>query len=141
MTGAMSPCAGWALPTMAGKPQSRCRDWRLSRGPPRRVRGKRGFDEIGLPVAHSDIDFALKLRVRGLKILWTPSITLRHYESKTRGRDHLDPEKWARSVAELKLLEQRWARHWRWIRASTPTGTQWIRASTRPGTLRPRRLT
>ncbi len=67
-----------------------------------------GFDEIGLPVAHSDIDFALKLRVRGLKILWTPSITLRHYESKTRGLDHLDPEKWARSVAELKLLEQRW---------------------------------
>jgi len=67
-----------------------------------------GFDEIGLPVAHSDIDFALKLRVRGLKILWTPSITLRHYESKTRGLDHLDPEKWARDVAEQKLLKQRW---------------------------------
>jgi tetratricopeptide (TPR) repeat protein/GT2 family glycosyltransferase len=67
-----------------------------------------GFDEIGLSVAHSDIDFALKLRARGLKILWTPSITLRHYESKTRGLDHLDPEKWARHLAEQKLLEQRW---------------------------------
>jgi O-antigen biosynthesis protein len=67
-----------------------------------------GFDEIGLPVGHSDIDFALKLRARGLKILWTPSITLRHYESKTRGLDHLDPEKSARNAAERKVIEQRW---------------------------------
>src|SRR5216683_4617134 len=67
-----------------------------------------GFDEIGLPVAHSDIDLALKLRLHGLKVLWTPSITLRHHESKTRGLDHIDPEKWARHVAEQKLLKQRW---------------------------------
>lgn len=67
-----------------------------------------GFDEIGLPVGHNDIDFALKLRARGLKILWTPSITLRHYESKTRGLEHLDPEKRARDAAERKVIEQRW---------------------------------
>jgi len=67
-----------------------------------------GFDEIELPVAYGDIDFALKLRARGRKILWTPSITLRHHESKTRGLDHLDAEKRARNAAERKVMEQRW---------------------------------
>jgi GT2 family glycosyltransferase/Tfp pilus assembly protein PilF len=67
-----------------------------------------GFDEVGLPVACSDTDYALKLRCSGLKILWTPGITLYHHESKTRGLDHLDPEKRARSAAERTVLETRW---------------------------------
>ena len=68
----------------------------------------RGFDEVGLPVACSDTDYALKLRASGLKILWTPEITLYHHESKTRGLDRLDPEKRARSAAERAVLEARW---------------------------------
>ena len=68
----------------------------------------RGFDEVGLPVACSDTDYALKLRASGLKILWTPEITLYHHESKTRGLDWLDPEKRARSAAERAVLETRW---------------------------------
>src|SRR5216110_1676120 len=67
-----------------------------------------GFDAAGLPIAHSDIDLALKLRSSGLKILWTPHVTLRHFESKTRGLDHLDPEKAARNRAERRLLIERW---------------------------------
>jgi GT2 family glycosyltransferase len=67
-----------------------------------------GFDETALPVAYADIDFALKVRARGLKILWTPSISLRHYESKSRGLDHLDPEKRARNEAERRVMEERW---------------------------------
>ena len=67
-----------------------------------------GFDEIAFPVAYSDIDLALKLRSRGLKVLWTPHITLRHFESKTRGLDHLDPEKQARQAAERAALRARW---------------------------------
>ena len=67
-----------------------------------------GFDAAGLPIAHSDIDLALKLRMSGLKSLWTPHVTLRHFESKTRGLDHLDPEKAARNRAERKLLIERW---------------------------------
>ncbi|HEX3862319.1 MAG TPA: glycosyltransferase [Stellaceae bacterium] len=67
-----------------------------------------GFDEIDLPVGYGDIDFALKLRAGGRKILWTPHITLRHQESKTRGLDHLDPEKSARNTAERRVMEQRW---------------------------------
>jgi len=67
-----------------------------------------GFDEVSLPVAHSDIDYALKLRASGLKLLWTPEITLYHYESKTRGLDHLDPEGRARSAAERAAIKGRW---------------------------------
>ena len=67
-----------------------------------------GFDEVGLAVSYSDIDYALKLRRSGLKILWTPDITLYHHESKTRGLDHLDPEKQARDAAERAVMEARW---------------------------------
>jgi O-antigen biosynthesis protein len=68
-----------------------------------------GFDELDLPVAYGDIDFALRLRARGLRILWTPSITLRHHESKTRGLDHLDAERQARNQAERRIMMQRWS--------------------------------
>jgi len=68
----------------------------------------RGFDEVSLPVTYSDVDYALKLRASGLKILWTPEITLYHCESKTRGLDHLDLEKRARSAAEHTVMEARW---------------------------------
>jgi GT2 family glycosyltransferase len=66
------------------------------------------FDDTGLPLNYSDIDFALKLRASGLKILWTPEITAYHHESKSRGLDHLDPEKRARQAAERAVMEQRW---------------------------------
>jgi GT2 family glycosyltransferase/tetratricopeptide (TPR) repeat protein len=69
-----------------------------------------GFDEAALPVAYSDIDLCLKLRARGLKILWTPRITLRHFESKSRGLDHLDPEGTARYAAERRHMAERWGR-------------------------------
>jgi O-antigen biosynthesis protein len=67
-----------------------------------------GFDETALPVSHSDVDYALKLRAAGLKILYTSEITAYHHESKSRGLDHLDPEKRARQAAERAVMEQRW---------------------------------
>lgn len=67
-----------------------------------------GFDAVELPVAYSDIDYALKLRRAGLKILWTPSITAYHHEAKTRGLDHLDPEKKSRNAAERAVMQRRW---------------------------------
>ncbi|MBV8336060.1 MAG: glycosyltransferase [Alphaproteobacteria bacterium] len=68
----------------------------------------RGFDELSLAISYSDIDYALKLRASGSKILWTPEITLYHHESKSRGLDHLDPEKSARDAAERKVMQARW---------------------------------
>jgi GT2 family glycosyltransferase len=66
------------------------------------------FDATGLPVNYSDIDFSLKLRAAGLKVLWTPEIVAYHYEGKSRGLDHLDPEKRARQEAERAVLRTRW---------------------------------
>jgi hypothetical protein len=37
-----------------------------------------------------------------------PRITLHHFESKTRGLDHLDPEKGARNRVERSVMERRW---------------------------------
>ena len=68
------------------------------------------FDEFGLPVNYSDIDYSLKLRSAGLKVLWTPLITAYHHEGKSRGLDHLDPEKHARQWAEQAVLRARWGR-------------------------------
>jgi GT2 family glycosyltransferase/Tfp pilus assembly protein PilF len=67
-----------------------------------------GFDEIALPVAYSDIDFALRLRSIGLKVLWTPAITLYHHESKTRGLDHTDNWRAARNASERAAMDDRW---------------------------------
>jgi O-antigen biosynthesis protein len=69
-----------------------------------------GFDAEELPVAYSDIDYALKLRSRGKRILWTPSITLLHKESKTRGLDHLNDWTRARNAHEQSVMEERWGK-------------------------------
>ena len=67
-----------------------------------------GFDEANLPVNYSDVDYALKLRASRLKILCTSEITAYHHESKSRGLDHLDPEKRARQASERAVIEQSW---------------------------------
>jgi hypothetical protein len=56
----------------------------------------------------TDFNYALKLRSSGLKILWTPEITAYHHELKSRGPDHLDPEKRARYASECSVMERRW---------------------------------
>lgn len=58
-----------------------------------------GFDE-GLPVAYNDVDFCLRVRQRGLSVVWTPHATLLHRESATRGT--LDPP------AAQALMWERW---------------------------------
>mgnify|MGYP003643225597 CR=1 FL=1 len=67
-----------------------------------------GFDAIGLPIGYSDIDLCLRLRAAGNDILWSPDVTLLHYESKSRGLDHLDFERAERSRRERALIETRW---------------------------------
>jgi len=45
------------------------------------------FDER-LPVAYNDVDFCLRLRAKGLAVVWTPHARLLHRESATRGTLH-----------------------------------------------------
>ena len=66
------------------------------------------FDARALPVASSDVDYCLKLRSKGMRILWTPAITLLHYESKTRGLDHTDHWRLTRSKHEREVMQARW---------------------------------
>lgn len=65
-----------------------------------------GFDPA-LPVAYNDIDFCLKVRAQGLKVVCDPAIVLIHKESKTRGHDH-HGDRARRLQREADLMRQRW---------------------------------
>ena len=68
-----------------------------------------GLDEQ-FTVAFNDVDFCLRIRQAGWRIVWTPYAELYHYESKSRGSDEQDPAKKARFDAERARL---YARHGR----------------------------
>ncbi|MCR9257269.1 MAG: glycosyltransferase [Alphaproteobacteria bacterium] len=68
-----------------------------------------GLDTVNLPVAFNDVDYCLKVREAGYKVLWTPHARLHHYESKSRGRDDHDPQKAARFEREVAHMRERWA--------------------------------
>jgi len=66
-----------------------------------------GLDEEAFPVAFNDVDFCLKLRARGFRVIWTPHATLLHHESATRkplggGAVH------ERERREVERLRERW---------------------------------
>jgi glycosyltransferase involved in cell wall biosynthesis len=65
-----------------------------------------GFDE-SLQVAFNDIDLCLRIRKKGLRIVWTPRAELYHYESVTRGSDE-DPIKKVRFDDECVRFKERW---------------------------------
>ncbi|MDJ0768338.1 MAG: glycosyltransferase [Ilumatobacter sp.] len=63
------------------------------------------FDEVGgfsleLPLNYNDVDFSLKLRAAGHRIVWTPWAVWYHFESRTR-HSVLQPE-------EYQFVNQRW---------------------------------
>ncbi|MBQ5754331.1 MAG: glycosyltransferase family 2 protein, partial [Oscillospiraceae bacterium] len=68
-----------------------------------------GMDE-GFSVAFNDVDFCLRVRDAGWRIVWTPDAELYHYESKSRGLDEKDPVKKARFDGERARLYQKHGR-------------------------------
>ena len=58
-------------------------------------------------VALNDVDFCLKIREKGYKIIYNPYIELMHYESKTRGYEDT-PEKMERFKKECSNFENKW---------------------------------
>ncbi len=62
-----------------------------------------GLDEK-FTVAFNDVDFCLRVRNAGYKIIWTPYAKLTHYESKSRGGDDKDAAKKARFNGEQARL-------------------------------------
>jgi len=58
-----------------------------------------GFDER-LPIAYNDVDFCLRARERGLRVVYEPGATLLHHESASRSR--FDP--WR----DTRRFQRRW---------------------------------
>ena len=67
-----------------------------------------GMDEKELKVAYNDIDFCLRLRQKGLLIVWTPYAELYHHESATRGKDDT-AERIEHLNGEAAVVRMRWS--------------------------------
>lgn len=67
-----------------------------------------GFTE-DLQVAFNDIDYCLKMRELGEKIVFTPEVELYHYESVSRGQDTVNIGKQVRFQREIAYMRYRWA--------------------------------
>lgn len=65
-----------------------------------------GFDAERLGVTFNDVDWCLRVRRAGLKVLYVPALSLIHYESKSRGFDFMSPSKQARADHERACLLQ-----------------------------------
>jgi O-antigen biosynthesis protein len=65
-----------------------------------------GFNEA-FAVAYNDVDFCLRIRRAGWRIVWTPSAELYHLESASLGR-HDAPHRRAQFRAEVELLRRLW---------------------------------
>ena len=69
-----------------------------------------GFDENHLKVAFNDIDFCLKLRDRGYRILYTPEAELYHHEHASRGSEYTAANE-QRFAREIEFMKEKWKTH------------------------------
>ena len=66
-----------------------------------------GLDAINLPVSYNDVDYCLRVREAGYRVLWTPYAELYHHESVSRGKDN-SRERQERSRREAIYMRNRW---------------------------------
>jgi GT2 family glycosyltransferase len=66
-----------------------------------------GLDEEHLKVAFNDVDYCLRVREAGYKVVWTPHAELYHHESVSRGKDTSWKKK-RRSKREAAYMRKRW---------------------------------
>jgi GT2 family glycosyltransferase len=64
-----------------------------------------GMDEINFPINFNDVDYCLRLRAKGKRIIFTPRARLLHLESASRGQD---THRGAHFARELQNLRSRW---------------------------------
>jgi hypothetical protein len=67
-----------------------------------------GFNEQDLAVSFNDVDFCIRVREAGYRIIWTPHAELYHYESISRGNPEATPESAARNSAEIAYMRRQW---------------------------------
>lgn len=66
-----------------------------------------GLDGASFPINFNDVDYCLKLRARGLRVVSTPHARLLHRESASRGLD-VRPDQSDRFQRELRNLRAAW---------------------------------
>lgn len=66
-----------------------------------------GLNERDLPVAFNDVDYCLRAREAGYRVVWTPHAELYHHESMTRGKDST-PARKRRAKREVAYMRKRW---------------------------------
>lgn len=66
-----------------------------------------GLDEKHLPVAFNDVDYCLRVRQAGYKVVWTPHAELYHHESVSRGKGQ-SPQRLKVARQEVAYMRRRW---------------------------------
>lgn len=66
-----------------------------------------GFDDKHLKIAFNDVDFCLRLRLRDLRVIYTPHAQLIHHESKSRKRD-VSAQSRQTELYEHAIMRSRW---------------------------------
>lgn len=66
-----------------------------------------GFDEVELPVEYGDVDFCLRVRAAGWRVIALPLDGVVHRESSTRGTAS-PPAVVAMRTAAMKVIAERW---------------------------------
>lgn len=66
-----------------------------------------GFDERLFPVNFNDVDYCLRLREAGHRVVFTPHRYIQHFESVSRGRENKSPSL-HRMLREVQNLRARW---------------------------------
>jgi GT2 family glycosyltransferase len=66
-----------------------------------------GLDEKHLPVAFNDVDYCLRVRQAGFKVVWTPHAELYHHESVSRGKDK-SPKRMKIAEKEVAYMRRTW---------------------------------
>src|SRR5258708_3862994 len=63
---------------------------------------------VNCAIAFNDVDYCLKLRAAGKRVVFTPHAKLWHLESASRGRDD-KPDRKSRFARELQALRAKWS--------------------------------
>ncbi len=66
-----------------------------------------GLNEKRLKIAFNDVDYCLRVRQAGLRVVWTPHALLYHFESRSRGKDETPTQK-RRAKSEVRYMSKRW---------------------------------
>ena len=66
-----------------------------------------GFDDLNLKVAFNDVDYCMKVRKAGFRVVYNPFAVLYHLESKSRGREVSEAQQ-TRHRSEAAFFRTKW---------------------------------